>query len=140
MLTRTFLTQQRPRAPELPEPAASRGCSSSGLPAASSQSPTQSCSTTVRPNILSQTSTRQTLTSVTGILLLCVHLALHLSGEFVDHFVPVLLLTGHLVQQLEEHGVQLLGRRVELQAAHFALQSRFIGFLQAWRHNKKFRT
>lgn len=44
--TRTFLKQQRPRALELPEPAASRGCSSSDLRAASSQSPTRSCSAT----------------------------------------------------------------------------------------------
>lgn len=69
-----------------------------------------------------------------------IHLTLHLCGEFVDDFVPVLLLARHLVEQLVEHGVELLRHRVKLQAAHFALQSRFICFLQVWRDNKTFRT
>lgn len=51
MLTRTFLKPQHHRAPALPEPAASHWYSSSDLPAASSQSPTQSCSTAVRPEV-----------------------------------------------------------------------------------------
>lgn len=55
----------------------------------------------------------------------------------MDDFVPVLLLVGHLVQQLVEHGVELLGHRLELQTAHFALQIRFISFLQAWTDKKK---
>lgn len=62
--TRTFLKRQHPRAPELPEPAASRWYSSSDLPAASSPSLTRSCSTAVRSGVKHHHVTVQTLTSV----------------------------------------------------------------------------
>lgn len=88
----------------------------------------------------------QTLTCITGDVTVRrtfkssdTYLTFHLSREFVDDFVPVLLMTGHLVQQLVEHGVELLCRRVKLQTAHFALQSKFICFLQVWGDNKRFR-
>lgn len=63
------------------------------------------------------------------------YLTLHLGGELAHEFVPVLLLTRHLVQQLVEHPAQLLRHRVELQPAHFPFQGRFVGFLRAQREN-----
>lgn len=68
-----------------------------------------------------------------------VYLTVHLSGELVDDFVPVLLLAAHPVQQLVERVVELLRHRLKVQTAHFALQSRLICFLQAWTDMGRFR-
>lgn len=89
----TFLTLQHRCSPDLPEPAASR-CSSIGSPAASSLSPTQSCSATETSEVNTSVS-RFALSHLNTI-----YLRVHLTGEPVDDSVPVLLLARHLRQKL----------------------------------------
>lgn len=57
------------------------------------------------------------------------YLGVHLHHELVEHFVPVLLMPCHLIQQILDHFVELLQGGIKLAAADFASQGNLVSFL-----------